>query len=82
MMAVLAFDLVAHDRRHAAGFFRVSFGPTRRRILALLALGLPAAVQLTLEIAVFALATTLVARLDPTSLAAHQMVSASRASPS
>jgi MATE family multidrug resistance protein len=36
-------------------------------------LGFPAAAQLTLEVAVFAAATALVATLDPLSLAAHQI---------
>jgi MATE family multidrug resistance protein len=39
----------------------------------LLALGLPAALQLTLEVGVFAAATALAGRLVPASLAAHQI---------
>ena len=48
--------------------------PTRRGLGRLVGLGIPAAVQVTLEVGVFALATTLVGRLDPISLAAHQIV--------
>lgn len=48
--------------------------PDRSRIRQLLVLGVPAAVQLTLEVGVFATATTLAGRLDPASLAAHQIV--------
>jgi MATE family multidrug resistance protein len=39
----------------------------------LLGLGLPAAMQLALEAGIFAVATALIARLDPVSLAAHQI---------
>jgi MATE family multidrug resistance protein len=39
----------------------------------LLALGLPAGLQLIIEVGVFALATTLVGRLAPVALAAHQI---------
>lgn len=45
-----------------------------RRLGRLLGLGLPAALQITLEVGVFALATTLAGRLDPASLAAHNIV--------
>jgi MATE family multidrug resistance protein len=43
------------------------------RILGLVRLGFPAAVQLALEVGVFALATALASRLDAISLAAHQL---------
>ena len=46
-----------------------SFEPMRR----LLALGLPAASQVTLEVGVFAAATALAGRLAPAALAAHQI---------
>ena len=47
--------------------------PDLARIRRVLALGLPAATQILVEIAVFAAATALIARLDPISLAAHQI---------
>lgn len=45
----------------------------RRRMRRLLALGLPAASQVTLEVGVFAAATVLAGRLAPAALAAHQI---------
>jgi multidrug resistance protein, MATE family len=48
---------------------RIEFGWMRR----LLALGLPAALQLTLEVGVFAAATVLAGQLVPAALAAHQI---------
>jgi MATE family multidrug resistance protein len=47
----------------------INLGPLRR----LLALGLPAASQVTLEVGVFAAATALAGRLAPAALAAHQI---------
>jgi MATE family multidrug resistance protein len=61
----------AHERR--TGLFRTSLAFDRRRLSRLAALGFPAAVQRALEIGVFALATTLIGRLDAASLAAHQV---------
>ena len=48
---------------------RIDMAPMRR----LLALGLPAASQVTLEVGVFAAATALAGRLAPAALAAHQI---------
>ncbi len=47
--------------------------PDLGRIRRLLGLGLPAATQIMVEIAVFAVATALIARLDSISVAAHQI---------
>ena len=44
-----------------------------KRLRQLMALGLPAATQLVVEVSVFAAATALAARLAPTALAAHQI---------
>ncbi|MFM7592283.1 MAG: MATE family efflux transporter, partial [Isosphaeraceae bacterium] len=49
-------------------------GVQRSDLKKLLALGLPAALQITLEVGIFSLAATLVGRLAPISLAAHQIV--------
>lgn len=46
---------------------------SRPRIQQLASLGFPAALQVTLEVGVFALATALASRLDAISLAAHQV---------
>ncbi len=48
--------------------------PDLRRLGRLLKLGLPAALQLTLEVGVFATATALAGKLDEVSLASHQIV--------
>jgi len=52
---------------------QICFTFDRTRISRLLSLGFPAATQITLEVGVFALATALASRLDPISLAAHQI---------
>src|SRR6185503_8799045 len=62
-----------HDRRHGTGLLEGPLGPDFARIRRIIMLGIPAAAQLTLEVAVFAAATALVATLDPLSLAAHQI---------
>jgi MATE family multidrug resistance protein len=46
----------------------------RRRVLPILRLGWPSAVQMGLEVGVFSTATTLAARFSPPELAAHQVV--------
>jgi MATE family multidrug resistance protein len=52
---------------------RVAFAPDAHRARRLVRLGAPAASQVTLEVAVFAAATALAGRLDPTSSAANQI---------
>ncbi len=52
----------------------VSRRPDPALLRRLVALGLPAALHVTLEVGVFAAATALAARLDAASLAAHQIV--------
>ena len=67
--------LKLRDRRNAHPIawrthgWHVDLAPMRR----LLALGLPAASQVTLEVGVFAAATALAGRLAPSALAAHQI---------
>lgn len=63
-----------HDRRLKTGLLRIPFTPETARIRLLVRLGFPAALQVTLEVGVFAVATALAGRLDPASLAAHQIV--------
>jgi len=72
MFAVLAGAVVLHDRWPAlAAAWRAGVdGAWLRRLLAL---GLPAAAQITLEVGVFATATLLAGRLDPVALASHQI---------
>lgn len=73
MLLVLAAYLAWHERRRDSGLRRVALladGPMLRRVARL---GLPAAVQTTLEVGVFTLATLLAGTLDATALAAHQL---------
>ena len=51
----------------------VGLGRLTARLRRLLALGLPAAAQITLEVGVFTVATALAARLDTAQAAAHQL---------
>ncbi|MEQ1575054.1 MAG: MATE family efflux transporter, partial [Vicinamibacterales bacterium] len=60
-------------RRRGEAHPRVPFVFDRDRLRRLVALGAPAAGQITLEVGVFALATALAARLDPVSSASHQI---------
>jgi MATE family multidrug resistance protein len=53
--------------------FPLPLGIERARLERLLGLGIPAALQITLEVALFSVATALAARLDAASLAAHQI---------
>jgi MATE family multidrug resistance protein len=69
LLAVIA--LREHERR--PGLFEVPFRIEWSRMRRLIGLGLPAAVQMTLEVGVFASASALAGRLAPVALAAHQI---------
>jgi len=71
--AVLLAYAVYHDRRHRTGLMKTPLTPDIARIFKLIKLGLPAALQITFEVSVWAAATTLVGRLSPEVLAAHQI---------
>ncbi len=71
MAAVLGATIVWHERRGEDWPFRISWWPDFVRIRRLIQLGLPAAGQILFEGAVFAVVTTMAARLDEASLAAH-----------
>jgi MATE family multidrug resistance protein len=73
MAGFLALAALLHDRSEGLTLrqLRLRFQPTRMRRL--VALGFPAAMQLLLEVGVFALATVLAGRLTPVALAAHQI---------
>ena len=73
MALLLLGYILYHDYRHKTGLLRARLQPSPPRILKLLGLGVPAAMQLSLEVGVFAVATALIAKLDPVSLAAHQI---------
>ncbi len=73
-MAIVLFASILHAERHRIGAFIKELSHfEKQRLKDLLSLGLPAAIQLTLEIGVFATATVLASRLAPVSLAAHQV---------
>lgn len=71
LAAVLAVYALYQGREN--GLLRAPLRPDLDRIRRLIALGFPAASQLTLEIGVFAAATAIIGTLDAPSLAAHQI---------
>lgn len=73
MTAVLLVAALLHARDRRAVPVDVDWRFDGARMRKLLRLGAPAAGQLTLEIAVFAIATLFAARLDAVALAAHQI---------
>jgi MATE family multidrug resistance protein len=73
MATVLFVAICVHDRRSQTGLWKTSWKPELVRMKRLIGLGLPAALQITLEVGVFATATTLVGKLTPIALAAHQI---------
>jgi len=73
MAAFLFAYILYYDRRRRTGLFQAPRGLDLALGRRLLGLGFPAALQITLEVGVFALATTLAGKLEPASLAAHQV---------
>ncbi|HEX3092270.1 MAG TPA: MATE family efflux transporter [Candidatus Angelobacter sp.] len=73
MVAVLAVAVVYYDRKRSSGLWSASRRLELRRIRQLLRLGLPAALQLLLEIGAFATATFLIGKLGAVQLAGHQI---------
>jgi MATE family multidrug resistance protein len=73
MAVALGVVIVLHERREQVGLFDMPLGFDRQRVRALLRLGVPAATHMTAEVGVFAAATALAGRLDPTALASHQI---------
>ncbi len=74
MAGVLLAAIVWHDRRQDSGLFDVPPLIELARLRRLVTLGLPAALQVVLEMGVFAGASALAGRLAPAALAAHQIV--------
>lgn len=62
------------ERRRPSGLHDVPFAIDAARVSALLRLGTPAAVQIVLEVGVFAAASALAGRITPVALAANQIV--------
>jgi MATE family multidrug resistance protein len=73
MSSVLLGYIFYHERRFRTGWLETPLKPDLARIRRLVGLGLPAAMQLSFEVGVFAAATTLIARLGADTLAAHQV---------
>jgi multidrug resistance protein, MATE family len=73
LAAVLVGYLLWYDARHKTELLKTPVQPDLQRIRQLIALGLPAALQLTAEVAVFAAVASLIARLGTVSLASHQI---------
>ena len=73
LAAVLVGYLLWYDNRHRTRLLRTPIQPELKRIRRLISLGFPAAMQITLEIGVFALVTALIGRLGAVSLASHQI---------
>jgi MATE family, multidrug efflux pump len=73
----LAFVLVAYllwyDARHKTELLKTPIQPDINRIRKLIALGFPAALQLTAEVSVFAMVASLIARLGAIVQAGHQI---------
>jgi multidrug resistance protein, MATE family len=73
LAAILVGYLLWYDKRHRTRLLRTPIQPELKRIRRLISLGFPAAMQVTLEIGVFALVTALIGRLGAVSLASHQI---------
>jgi MATE family multidrug resistance protein len=73
LAAVLVGYLLWYDRKYRTDLLRTPIQPDLMRIRRLIALGLPAAMQISLEIGVFAMVTALIGRLGAIALASHQI---------
>ena len=73
LAAILVGYLLWYDQKHRTELLRTPIQPELARIRRLIALGFPAAMQITLEIGVFALVTALIGRLGAVALASHQI---------
>jgi MATE family multidrug resistance protein len=71
MAALLLAAIAWHERKTGNLLFRMSWKPDVARLLRLLDLGLPAALQILIEGGLFGVIAVLAARLDEVSLAAH-----------
>jgi MATE family multidrug resistance protein len=73
MALFLLIVILVNERARPSGLHDVPFVFERARIWRLVRLGLPAAMQVTLEVGVFAAASALAARITPLALAANQI---------
>lgn len=74
LAGVLLTFILSRERHEMAQLFRQYAKPEIARIRKLISLGFPAAMHVTLEVSVFAMATALASKLDAVSLASHQIV--------
>jgi len=73
LAALLAGYLLWYDHRHRTELLKTPVNIDYVRIRRLIFLGLPVALQITLEVSVFAFATALIGRLGAVALASHQI---------
>jgi MATE family multidrug resistance protein len=73
MAVFLLIVIVLRGRGRRPGLFETSYGIDLQRMRRLIVLGYPAALQLTLEVGVFAAASALAGWLPAAALAAHQI---------
>jgi MATE family multidrug resistance protein len=74
MAGFLLAVVLRHERRRPSGLHDVPFRLESDRIRRLIAVGLPAALQVVLEVGVFATGSALAARITPVAVAANQIV--------
>ena len=77
MLGCLVAYVAYREWRHPTGLDRVSLAADWPRLATLMRLGFPAALQITAEVGVFTVVTTLAGRFEPAVLAAHQIGRAS-----
>lgn len=73
MAAFLFLVIVTRERKMSSGLHDVPMRPERERLSRLFRLGLPAALQISVEVGVFAAASALAGALTPAAVAAHQI---------
>ena len=73
LMAVLLIAVLWADRKHSYGLRKVSRRIEFQHLRKLFLLGAPAGAQIFVEIAIFALVTTLIATFGPLPLAGHEV---------
>jgi MATE family multidrug resistance protein len=73
MAGFLLATILYREHNSRPGLFETSMRIELARMRRLIALGLPASTQVTLEVGVFAAATALAGKLAPAALAAHQI---------
>ncbi len=74
MAGILVGFAIFHSARHETGLRKVSLRVDFTRLRRVLGLGIPAALQVTLEVGVFGAAALLAGRLGEVALAAHEVV--------